>query len=514
MKKEIKKSKIIILYILTILIITILSLRYYLLTNFKLVTFEQLLYSTINTEGASTSSIVEGVIFVGSSVFIGLVIFTIYLIINNKCKNITYINILIKNKKRKIQIFPLKNKIKIYIFILICSILFFLSSIGLFQYLKNKFDNSLFYEENYIDPKDVKITFPKEKRNLIYIFLESLENSSLSKENGGTVEESYIPELEELALNNINFSNTEKLGGAIPTSNTGWTIAALIAQTSGVTLNTMNINGNSYGGFSKFLPGATTIGDILSDEGYINYFMIGSDADFGGRKHYFSQHGHYYIYDYNTAIEKQKIKDYYVWWGYEDKKLFEYAKEELLKLSDGEQPFNFTLLTVDTHFTDGYLDETCETPFDSQYANVFNCSNNMVSNFISWIKEQDFYENTTIVLAGDHLTMQSDFFEEEDNYQRTTFNTIINSSIDAENTKNRTFSTLDMFPTTLASLGVEIEGDRLGLGTNLFSNKKTLFEEYGVEYVNNELLKNSEYYNNILLGNSYYEILQQTKNTK
>ena len=36
--------------------------------------------------------------------------------------------------------------------------------------------------------------------------------------------------------------------------------------------------------------------------------------------------------------------------------------------------------------------------------------------------------------------------------------------------KNRDFSTLDFFPTTLASLGVQIEGDRLGLGTNLFSN--------------------------------------------
>ena len=71
-----------------------------------------------------------------------------------------------------------------------------------------------------------------------------------------------------------------------------------------------------------------------------------------------------------------------------------------------------------------------------------------------------------------------------------------------------------MFPTTLASLGVEIKGDRLGLGTNLFSGKKTLLEDYGIDYVNEELLKNSEFYNNVLLGNSYYEILEKTKNIK
>ena len=49
-----------------------------------------------------------------------------------------------------------------------------------------------------------------------------------------------------------------------------------------------------------------------------------------------------------------------------------------------------------------------------------------------------------------------------------------------------------MFPTTLASLGVEIKGERLGLGTNLFSEMPTFVELYGTDYVNGELLKESE----------------------
>ena len=59
---------------------------------------------------------------------------------------------------------------------------------------------------------------------------------------------------------------------------------------------------------------------------------------------------------------------------------------------------------------------------------------------------------------------------------------------------NREFSTLDLFPTTVASLGVRIEGDRLGLGTNLFSNQKTLMEEDGYDKFVHDTYLNSDYY--------------------
>ena len=36
-----------------------------------------------------------------------------------------------------------------------------------------------------------------------------------------------------------------------------------------------------------------------------------------------------------------------------------------------------------------------------------------------------------------------------------------------------------MYPTILASMGATIEGDRLGLGTNLFSSQETLIEQLG-----------------------------------
>ena len=82
---------------------------------------------------------------------------------------------------------------------------------------------------------------------------------------------------------------------------------------------------------------------------------------------------------------------------------------------------------------------------------------------------------------------------------RRIFNLFINSEISTKNNKNRKFTSFDMLPTTLASIGATIENDQLGLGTNLFSEKKTLIEKYDIEFVNEELEKKSIFYNNNIL---------------
>lgn len=61
-----------------------------------------------------------------------------------------------------------------------------------------------------------------------------------------------------------------------------------------------------------------------------------------------------------------------------------------------------------------------------------------------------------------------------------------------QNDTNRNYTTFDMFPTALAAMGAEIEGDRLGLGTNLFSTVQTLTERVGIETEKKELEKKSK----------------------
>lgn len=75
--------------------------------------------------------------------------------------------------------------------------------------------------------------------------------------------------------------------------------------------------------------------------------------------------------------------------------------------------------------------------------------------------------------------MHSDFCEKvDDNYERKVYKLYANSSVQPENLKWRSrYSTFDNFQTTLASIGVEIEGNHLGLGKKLFSDEKTYNKE-------------------------------------
>ena len=384
----------------------------------------------------------------------------------------------------------------------------FVAKLEVVDYISVSSTKSDFIIENYVDSAKVKMTFPEKKRNLVYIFLESMESTYADTEAGGNITDNFISELTSLAEENINFSPNEKIGGALSYSGTTWTAAAMVAQTSGMLIK-VPIAGGTYGGENAFLPGVNTIGEILANEGYNQTLLVGSDAEFGGRRSYFTEHGNYNIVDINSLKADGRLpEDYREWWGYEDKKLFEFAKQEAQKLYETGEPFNLTMLTADTHFPDGYVCEDCEQKYDNQYANVLSCSSRMVNEFIEWLKLQPFYENTTVVICGDHLTMDPEFLKDiNQDYTRTVYNCFINSAVQPQKEKQRLFGTFDMFPTTLAAMGVKIEGERLGMGTNLFSATPTLTERYGHTVLDGELQKKSLFYNEQILEMESPEII-------
>ena len=325
--------------------------------------------------------------------------------------------------------------------------------IRLFSFVKADSMHSDFIENHYVEPDGSLLHFPEQNRNLIYIFLESMESTFADPDAGEVITACYIPELEQLASHNLNFSHNAGLGGALSYPGTTWTAAAMVAQTAGVPVK-MSLEADTYGAEDSFLPGAVSIGQILREQGYNQELLLGSNAEFHGREVYFTEHGNYKILDTDALKEADRLpQDYEAWWGFEDEKLFELA-----------------------------------------------CSSRQVADFVSWIQEQPFYENTTVVISGDHLTMDAGFMEEIDpDYTRSVYNCFIHSAATPSKEKNRLFGTFDLFPTTLAALGAEIDGDRLGLGTNLFSDRKTLTEQFGYEYLTEELQKQSAFYNAELL---------------
>lgn len=462
--------------------------------------FDAILFTLFSDMGGAAAELVQNYLkstLVPALLLSAIILFILLFDIKGSAIFITF------RSKLKLRLYPFKKRVSVIVSVVVSAVLITVASsfVGLKPWLQGLLSNSKFIETEYVKPSEVKLTFPEEKRNLIYIYLESMENPFLSKELGGALDYNVIPELYGLAKDNINFSDNSEVGGCMQITGATWTIGAMTAQTAGIPLK-LPVDGNSYGEYSRFLPGVTSITDILHNNGYYQALMVGSDAAFGGRSNYFTQHGLDAVYDYYTAISDGIIpEDYWVWWGMEDKYLYEYAKQELTEISKSDRPFALTMLTVDTHHVGGYKCELCGDEYSENYENVFSCASKQVAEFVKWLSEQDFYENTTIVITGDHCSMDAEYMSRNisDDYERRIYNCFINSAAEPVKEKERVFSQFDMFPITLAAMGVKIEGDRLGLGVDLFSESETLAEEYGFDFLYDVLNQRSKMYDSEFL---------------
>lgn len=91
--------------------------------------------------------------------------------------------------------------------------------------------------------------------------------------------------------------------------------------------------------------------------------------------------------------------------------------------------------------------------------------------------------------------MDSDFCEDVSaTYDRKVYTCYINTAAEVSDpNKKREFCTMDEFPTAIAALGATIDGNRLGMGTNLFSDEETLVEKYGIDRINTEISHKSAF---------------------
>ena len=292
----------------------------------------------------------------------------------------------------------------------------------------------------------------------------------------------------------IYFATDNDKRGIYNMYGTSWTTASIISSTSGIPfkipLEQSKIRKNNY------LRKVTTLGDLLQDKGYYNEVISGAKTKFGALYDYFKIHGDYNIIDPET-VDNYKINvDYNKTgaWGFNDKYMFDLAKDRLTTLASKEEPFNEILIGIDSHPIDGYKTDFTINKYKKRYENVYATESILISDFINWLKEQPFYEDTVIVIVGDHLCMQTSFMNKVSIEDRGRFNLIINSSVTTKNTKNRGVASYDLYPTIVAAMGGKIKDNQIGLGVNLFSNKKTLIEKYGKDKLNNEMLKKSQFY--------------------
>ena len=126
-----------------------------------------------------------------------------------------------------------------------------------------------FIRDHFTDADAVDISFPKQKRNLIYIYLESMEMTYADEKNGGAFSKNVIPELTKIAQDYEDFSGSSGiLNGGISLPGTTWTMGAMFGQSTGVPLK-LPISGLQVESqiVTNFFPSLTALGDILQREG-------------------------------------------------------------------------------------------------------------------------------------------------------------------------------------------------------------------------------------------------------
>ncbi len=310
--------------------------------------------------------------------------------------------------------------------------------------------------KHYKDPNTVIFHHSQKRKNLVLIYVESLEstyqNSKLFNRN---------------LLNDFNTINAPKISfnKFIQSKGSEWTIAGIVSSQCGIPFNIISIfRGNqTYLDLNKFLQGATCLGDILFAQGYKNIFLNGSRLILFGDGKFFETHHYTNIIGKEEWLQQgfnyQDMND----WGLPDDLLFAQAKLKLNQLMKQQKLFNLTILTIDTHGVNGQLNKTCYQRGARKFTDIVECTAYEVADFINYIIKQGWLDQINIVVTGDHLAMRNKVSKKLMSIKdRYIFNMIINSNNLQKNRES--ILHVDLFPTILHSLGITWDDSHLALG--------------------------------------------------
>ena len=326
---------------------------------------------------------------------------------------------------------------------------------------KPNYIESDLYKRYYVSADSVKVTF-HQKKNLIFIMLESM----------GT---EHIPNLPELKSIQNRYLSFQPGGKSIATQ--GWTIGSQIAKYCAVPLKFP-----VYDSIQRFMPNVRCMQDFLNDYGYKQLFVQGTDRKFASLGNFFETHSNIEMHDYVYFKDKVTNRS---GWGIDDMTLFEELKSDISKIAKEPHPFAVYAMTMDTHWPMGFVNEKCADKERSNrkeyYIQALKCSSKYVDDFIKWSSEQEWFKNTVIVIQGDHMipTMLRKLLQMPKSDSNFWYNVFVNTNIPQK--KERDFSGFDMYPTILEMMGFDIWGHRIGLGTSLMSDEKTLLELLGAK---------------------------------
>jgi phosphoglycerol transferase len=304
----------------------------------------------------------------------------------------------------------------------------------------------------YVDPARVAIKAGT-PRNLVLIYAESLEETYGDRATFGR---DLLAPLR--ALGGMSFAEYRQQPGAT------WTIAGMVATQCGAPLTVYTEQDRPRSpGQRVFLPGATCLGDLLRERGYRNVFLGGAPLSFAGKGSFLRDHGYHESYG-REEWEASGIgpKEANVW-GLYDSALLRRARAKLDQLHASGQPFNLTLLTLDTHNPHGFLSPECRARGALNFEGIVACNSAEIAEFVQYARDRGYLRDTVVVILGDHLAVPNPVWEKlEGAPRRSIYNQVIAPSEVQRNTD--VVLPFDFFPTLMELAGFDVEGERLGLG--------------------------------------------------
>ncbi|QOY93760.1 sulfatase-like hydrolase/transferase [Massilia sp. UMI-21] len=371
---------------------------------------------------------------------------------------------------------------------LLSAVLLWLVQLSVVDYLVSSMGPD-YFSRHYVKPSTVAVHGSKPK-NLVLIYVESLEAGYSNRNVFGS---NLIAPLTDLEAS--SFRSFVQMPG------TGWTIAAIIATQCGLPLKRITIFDENTQGeqVRSFLPNATCLGDILARHGYRNVFMGGGSPSFAGKGRFLRAH-HYHEVLGKEDWQAQGVQERSMnGWGLFDDALFERARRKLGQLHASGQPFNLTLLTVDTHEPAGHLSPGCARRGHAGFTGVIRCSAAEVAAFVDFVRERGYLADTNIVILGDHKARRNPLSDALDRMpERPLFNAFIGADLPSRNREQLVH--FDLLPTILEFSGFTVSGGRLGLGYSGFNRHRARPGPGWLAEMRASVLNRSEAYRSLWLA--------------
>lgn len=339
----------------------------------------------------------------------------------------------------------------------------FAQTIGLPQYIRAS-TSELTLSSYYTEP--VVVSGAEKPRNLVLIYLESIEDAFA---------DDRMFEKNMLAPLQAETSDWQRIESLRQYDGGGWTMAGIVSTQCGVPLRgTKQAKAGALEKIGRdeaeYLPGADCLGDVLERNGYTNVFLGGANAEFASKAHFLRSHGYTEVLDESEWRDRGETE--FSEWGLSDRALMRQAEAEVDRLHATAQPFNLTMLTLDTH-EPAHSFDYCPTTTKTEMTSITTCSMRAVAEFIDHLESRGYLEDTAVVLMGDH----EKFVSEASNYpqlarldDRTIFNRIW--SPDGATPQRDDIDQLSMQATMLELLGFELQDHRAGVGVSALAGSE------------------------------------------